>query len=134
MNPGSDLDSLPILYIPDKLVVHAYAALTGELLYIAINTVPQLIYSMSCLTRFCQKPRSLISLMPRLCSAISLALKVASLLGAANVYLFHMLSVKFLLMSIQVGLMTRITGAVPWLIISLSITLRFLGVRLFLKL
>jgi len=51
MNPGSDLDSLPILDTPDKLVVHAYAALIVELLYIAINTVPQLSYSMSCLTR-----------------------------------------------------------------------------------
>jgi len=30
--------------------------------------------------------------------------------------------------------MTRITGAAPWLIISLSTTLRFLGVRLFLRL
>jgi hypothetical protein len=55
MNPGSDLDSLPILDIPDKLVVHAYAALIGELLYIAINTVPQLSYSMSCLTRYMSK-------------------------------------------------------------------------------
>jgi len=51
MNPGSDLDSLPILDTPGKFVVHAYAALIGELLYIAINTVPQLSYSMSCLTR-----------------------------------------------------------------------------------
>ena len=40
MNPGSDLDSLPILDTPDKLVVHAYAALVGEFLYIAINTEP----------------------------------------------------------------------------------------------
>jgi len=32
-------------------------------------------------------------------------------------------------MRIQVGLMTRITGAAPWLIISLSTTLRFLSVR-----
>ena len=34
-----------------------------------------------------------------------------------------MLSVKFLLILIQVGLMTRISGAVPWFIISLSKTL-----------
>ena len=50
MNPGSDLDSLPILDTPDKIEVHAYAALIGELLYIAINTVPQLSYSMSSLS------------------------------------------------------------------------------------
>ena len=36
-------------YNPDKLVVHAYAALVGELLYIAINT------SMSYLTRYMSK-------------------------------------------------------------------------------
>ena len=51
MNPGSGLDSLPILDTPDKIVVHAYAALIGELLYIIINTVHQLSYSMSCLTQ-----------------------------------------------------------------------------------
>jgi len=42
MNLGSDLESLPIFNTPDKIVVRAYAALIGELLYIAINTVPQL--------------------------------------------------------------------------------------------
>ena len=47
MNPGSDLDSLPILDTPDKIVVRAYVSLIGELLYIAINTVPQLSYSMT---------------------------------------------------------------------------------------
>jgi len=34
MNPGSDLDSLPTPDVPDKIVVHAYAALIGELLYL----------------------------------------------------------------------------------------------------
>jgi len=55
MNPGSDLDSLPILDMPDKIVVHAYAALIGELLYIAIHAVPQLSYSMSSLTWYMSK-------------------------------------------------------------------------------
>jgi len=55
INPGYGLDSLPILDTPDKIVVHAYAALIGELLYIAINTVPQLSYSMSSLTRYMSK-------------------------------------------------------------------------------
>ena len=35
--------------------MHAYAALIGELLYMAINTVPQLRYSMSSLTRYMSK-------------------------------------------------------------------------------
>ena len=55
MNPGSDLESLPIFNTPDKIVVLAYAALFGELLYIAINTVPQLSYSMSSLTQYVSK-------------------------------------------------------------------------------
>jgi len=55
MNPGSNLDSPPILDTPGKLVVHAYAALVEGLLYIAINTVPQLSYSMSCVTLYMSK-------------------------------------------------------------------------------
>ena len=39
----------------DKIVMHAYAALIGELFYMAINTVPQLRYSMSILTRYMSK-------------------------------------------------------------------------------
>jgi len=39
----------------DKIVMHACAALIGELLYMAINTVPQLRYSMSSLTRHISK-------------------------------------------------------------------------------
>jgi len=49
MNPSSNLESLPILDTPDKIVVRAYVALIGKLLFIAINTIPQLSYSMSCL-------------------------------------------------------------------------------------
>ena len=55
MNPGSDLDTLPTPDVSDKIVVHTYAALIGELLYIAINTVPQLSYSMNCLARYMSK-------------------------------------------------------------------------------
>jgi len=46
---------LPIFDTPDKIVVRAYAALIGKLLYIATNTVPQLSYSMSSLTRYMSK-------------------------------------------------------------------------------
>jgi len=55
MNPGSDHKSLPILDTPDKIVVRAYAALIGELVYITINIVAQLSYSMSNLTRYMSK-------------------------------------------------------------------------------
>ena len=55
INPGSDLASLLIFDTPDKIVVRAYAVLIGELLYIAINTVPQLSYSMTSLTLYMSK-------------------------------------------------------------------------------
>jgi len=41
MKPGADLDSLPILDNPDNFVVHAYAAFTLELSYVALNNLPQ---------------------------------------------------------------------------------------------
>ena len=50
MNPGSDLDLLPIPDTPDKFVVQVYAAFIGELLCSAINTVPQLSFAITCLT------------------------------------------------------------------------------------
>ena len=49
------LESLLIFDTPDKMVVRAYAALIGELLYIAINTVPRLSYSMTSLTLYISK-------------------------------------------------------------------------------
>jgi len=55
MNPGSGLDLLPVLDMPDKIVMLGSTALMSELLYIAINTVPQLSYSMSCLTWYKSK-------------------------------------------------------------------------------
>ena len=51
MNPGADLDSLPILDNPDNFVVHAYAAFILELAYVAINILPQLNSSGSYSTR-----------------------------------------------------------------------------------
>ena len=121
MNPGSNLDSLPIPDTSDKLVVHAYAAHIGELLYFAINIVPHLSYSMSCLTRYMSKatPAHLTYARVVLRCIIEIQIvKVASLLqlGAADVYLFQSSRVlgEILLMSIQDFLMTRISGATPW--------------------
>jgi len=42
INPGADLDSLPILDNPDNFVVHTYAAFILELSYVALNNLPQL--------------------------------------------------------------------------------------------
>jgi len=55
INPDSDVESFPIFDTPDKIDLRAYAALIGELLYIAINSMPQLSYSMSSLTRYMSK-------------------------------------------------------------------------------
>ena len=52
MNPGTDLALLPLPAKPNKLCVLAYSALIGELLFIAINTAPQISYAVSCLTRY----------------------------------------------------------------------------------
>ena len=42
INPGADLDSLPILDNQDNFVAHAYAAFILELSYVALNNLPQL--------------------------------------------------------------------------------------------
>lgn len=52
MSPGTDLASLPLPDKPDPLVVTVYASLCGEMLYLAINTVPQIAHPLSCLTRY----------------------------------------------------------------------------------
>jgi len=52
MNSGTDLALLPLPAKPNKLCVLAYSALIGELLFIAINTTPQISYAVSCLTRY----------------------------------------------------------------------------------
>ena len=87
MNPGSDLDSLPVLDMPDTIVVRAFASLIGELLYIAINTMPQLSYSMSCLTRYMFKATQAHLTYERWCCVILLASRTGSSRGVANGYL-----------------------------------------------
>jgi len=90
MNLGSDLDSLPVLDTPDKIVVHAYAARIGELLYVAINTVrsvPQLSYSMSSLTRCMSKATPAKLTYARCCCIIVLASRKNSSRGVAKGYL-----------------------------------------------
>jgi hypothetical protein len=49
---GADLVSIPLPDVPDKDIIAAYAKLVGELLYISINTVPEITYALSALTRF----------------------------------------------------------------------------------
>jgi hypothetical protein len=52
MAVGVDLASIPLPDVPDKDIVAAYAKLVGELLYISINTVSEIMYALSTLTRF----------------------------------------------------------------------------------
>jgi len=64
INPGADLDSLPILDNPDNFVVHAYAAFILELSYVATNNPAQLNSSKSYSTRSFSKQRLFISRLP----------------------------------------------------------------------
>jgi len=63
INPGADLESLPILDNPDNFVVHAYAAFILELSYVALNILPQLNSFRSYSTRSFSKQRLFISRM-----------------------------------------------------------------------
>ena len=58
MAVDADLASLPLPDVPDKDIVAAYAKLVGELLYICINTVPEIMYALSALTRYMTRATS----------------------------------------------------------------------------
>jgi hypothetical protein len=49
---GADLASLPLPDVPDKDIVAAYAKLVDKLLYICINTVPEIMYALGALTLY----------------------------------------------------------------------------------
>ncbi len=55
---GADLASIPLSDVPDKDIVTAYSKLVGDLLYISINTVPEIMYVLSSLTRFMTRATS----------------------------------------------------------------------------
>jgi hypothetical protein len=44
--------------VPDKDIVAMYAKLVGELLYMCINTVPEIMYALSALTRYMTRSTS----------------------------------------------------------------------------
>jgi hypothetical protein len=58
MAVDTDLASIPLTDVPNKDIVAAYAKLVGELFYISINTVPEIMYSLSVLTRFMTRATS----------------------------------------------------------------------------
>jgi hypothetical protein len=58
MAVDADLASLPLSDVPDKDIVTTYDKLVGELLYISINTVPEIMYALSALTRFMTRATS----------------------------------------------------------------------------
>jgi len=72
INPGADLDSLPILDNPDNFVGHAYAAFILELFYVALNNLPQLNSFKSYSTRSFSKQRLFISRLPNFWTSIAI--------------------------------------------------------------
>jgi len=88
MNPGADLDSLPILDNPDNFVVHAYAVFILELSSIANNHLPELNSFKSYLysTRSFSKQRLFVSNMLIFYSNIYLVSQIASLPGVEILY------------------------------------------------
>jgi hypothetical protein len=50
MDVDTDLASIPLSDVPNKDIVTTYAKLVGEMLYISINTVPEIMYSLSTLS------------------------------------------------------------------------------------
>jgi hypothetical protein len=55
LSPSVDLESLPLPEKPNEDVLTSYKSLVGELIYIAINSVPQICYVLSALTRYMTK-------------------------------------------------------------------------------
>jgi hypothetical protein len=55
MRPDVDLVNIPLPPSPDPDNVRAYAMLIGELMYVAVNTVPTIAYAVSCLARYMTK-------------------------------------------------------------------------------
>ena len=55
LSPSVDLESLPLAEKPNEDVLTTYKSLVGELIYVAINSVPQICYVLSALTRYMTK-------------------------------------------------------------------------------
>jgi len=131
MNSGADLDSLPILDNADKFGVHAYAAFLLELSYVVINNLPQLNFPGSYSTCSISKQRPFISLMLNFLLHYLLAITDRKSCWCWNIVYSRqstsMQSVSCLshLLSISVGLLTRIIGAARWPTISLSTVFPF---------
>jgi len=83
INPGADLESLPILDNPlaHNLILHAYAAFIFKLSDVAMYNLMQLISSKSYSTCSITKPCLFISCMPFFGSTIYLVSQIASLAG-----------------------------------------------------
>jgi hypothetical protein len=55
MRPDVDLANIPLPPSPDPDNVRTYAMLIGELMYVAVNTVPTIAYAVSCLAQYMTK-------------------------------------------------------------------------------
>ncbi len=55
MRPDVDLANIPLPPSPDPDNVRAYAMLIGELMYVAVYTIPTIAYAVSCIARYMTK-------------------------------------------------------------------------------
>jgi hypothetical protein len=55
MRSDVDLENIPLPPSPDPDNVRTCAMLIGELMYVAVNTVPTIAYAVSCLARYMTK-------------------------------------------------------------------------------
>jgi len=131
MNPGANLDSLPIFDNPDNFVMHAYAAFILELSYVATNDLPQLNSFKTYSTRSFSKQRLFISRMPDFWFHYLLGITDRKSSWCCSIVFSHLLtsmqsaSPLCHLLSISARFLTRITGAARLPTISLSTVLRF---------
>ena len=131
INPGADLDFVPILDNPDDFVVHAYAAFILELSYVALNNLSQFNSFKSYSSRSFSKQHLFISRMPDFWFHYLLGITDRKSSWHWNIVCSRLLtstqsaSPLCHLLSISAGFLTRIIGAARLPTISSSTMLRF---------
>lgn len=111
MAVDADLASLPLPDVPDKDIVAVYAKLVGELLYICINTVPEIMYALGALTRYMTKATSQHYGSTSKSSATSKVSSISSSHGARAASKLHFSVVRSLVSPMPAGPTTSLRAA-----------------------